>query len=81
MTDDGGRYTYEKQPEVCKWNCMKLAECLEPLVPMEKLTPILETYDEVYEEAYHGLMRRKVQSYLMYSYRHCHCGLVGNTLA
>ena len=29
-SDDGGRYAYSKQPEVCGWNLKKLAEALAP---------------------------------------------------
>ena len=29
-SDDGGRYAYNKQPEVCGWNLKKLAEALAP---------------------------------------------------
>ncbi len=27
-SDDGGRYSYAKQPEMCKWNCGKFAEAI-----------------------------------------------------
>jgi uncharacterized protein YdiU (UPF0061 family) len=30
-SDDMARYTYSKQPEVCRWNCQKLAEALAPV--------------------------------------------------
>lgn len=30
FVDDGGRYSYEKQPEICRWNLRKLAEALAP---------------------------------------------------
>lgn len=28
-SDDGGRYTYEAQPAICRWNLERLAEALE----------------------------------------------------
>lgn len=28
--DSGGRYAYDKQPEVCRWNLRKLGEALAP---------------------------------------------------
>eukprot|EP00775_Hariotina_reticulata_P002537 gene2537-2839_t len=28
-SDDGARYTYAAQPEICRWNCERLAEALE----------------------------------------------------
>lgn len=27
-SDDSGRYSYSAQPQICRWNCMKLAEAL-----------------------------------------------------
>ena len=41
-SDDGGRYSYAKQPEICKWNLFKLAEALEPIISLDQLKEILE---------------------------------------
>ncbi|CAG2181014.1 unnamed protein product, partial [Oppiella nova] len=30
-SDEGGRYSYAKQPEICKWNLFKFAEALQPI--------------------------------------------------
>ena len=57
--DDGGRYSYQKQPEMCKWNCMKLAEALSPIVPMEEMKAIVEGFDDVFDKFYHERMRQK----------------------
>ncbi len=27
-SDNEGRYAYKNQPQICKWNCQKLAEAL-----------------------------------------------------
>ena len=35
MADDQGRYSYEAQPEICKWNLIKLAEAIEDALPLE----------------------------------------------
>ena len=35
-TSDNGRYTYQAQPEICKWNCMKFAEALAPILPLHQ---------------------------------------------
>ena len=32
-SDNEGRYRYEAQPEICKWNLGKLAEALDPILP------------------------------------------------
>ena len=40
-SDNTGRYTYSKQPEVCKWNLQKLVEALEPELPREQGEAIL----------------------------------------
>ena len=34
--DDGGRYAYNKQPTICKWNLKKLAEALRPCLDEEE---------------------------------------------
>ena len=60
FTDDGGRYSYEKQPEICHWNLMKLGEALHPVISKEKLHPLLPKYWEEYDEYYLNKMRKKV---------------------
>ena len=35
-SDDKGRYRYEAQPEICKWNLGKLAEALDPVLPKQQ---------------------------------------------
>mmetsp|Transcript_32089 Transcript_32089/g.31399 ORF Transcript_32089/g.31399 Transcript_32089/m.31399 type:complete len:152 (+) Transcript_32089:593-1048(+) len=34
-SDSDGRYSYENQPQSCKWNLIKLAEALDPFVNLE----------------------------------------------
>ena len=43
-SDDGGRYSYAKQPEICKWNLFKLAEALQPLIPLDESKEIIEEF-------------------------------------
>ena len=31
-SDENGRYTYKKQPEMCHWNLVKFAEAIQVLV-------------------------------------------------
>ncbi|XP_072452571.1 protein adenylyltransferase SelO, mitochondrial isoform X2 [Notamacropus eugenii] len=59
-SDTTGRYAYNKQPEVCKWNLQKLAEALVPELPLELSEPILEEYDAEFERHYLHKMRRKL---------------------
>ena len=58
--DDRGRYAYDCQPDICKWNCHKFAEALEPVLPMSLTKEVLDTYDEQYKEFYHRKMMKKV---------------------
>jgi len=61
VSDDGGRYTYTKQPQICKWNLMKLAEAIQDAVPVEETKQIVQdTYDIAYKEEYHSLMSKKL---------------------
>ena len=60
IVDDGGRYAYNRQPEICRWNCLKLAEMLQKLVPMEFLTAHLDEFDKHFEACYIRTMRNKV---------------------
>jgi uncharacterized protein YdiU (UPF0061 family) len=64
--DDSGRYAYNQQPSICKWNCGKLAEALAPFLPIQKSKLILNKYDEEYERVYMNKMRQKVNFVLFY---------------
>ena len=59
-SDNGGRYTYAKQPEICRWNCLKLAEAIQRALPLSRSKEALKIYDEVYEEQYMAKMRKKL---------------------
>ncbi|KAL4219840.1 hypothetical protein ACF0H5_020251 [Mactra antiquata] len=59
-SDDGGRYTYQKQPEICKWNCKKFAEAMQMVLPLAKTEPELHRiFDDAFSERYTGKVRRK----------------------
>jgi len=46
------------QPEICKWNCSKLAEALDPFLPSKVSAAILEeVYDNTYKAHYMTIMR------------------------
>ena len=51
-SDNDGRYTYQRQPEMCRWNCNKLVEALAPVLsePKQVLERVLAAYDEEFEE-------------------------------
>nr|XP_037279416.1 protein adenylyltransferase SelO, mitochondrial-like [Rhipicephalus microplus]XP_037279417.1 protein adenylyltransferase SelO, mitochondrial-like [Rhipicephalus microplus] len=59
-SDDGGRYTYIKQPEICLWNLRKFAEAIQSAVPLSKTLPCLDLYASEYETCFLGGMRRKL---------------------
>ncbi|NXG07277.1 SELO protein, partial [Sakesphorus luctuosus] len=60
-SDNMGRYAYNKQPEICKWNLGKLAEALVPELPLEISELILEEeYDAEFEKHYLQKMRKKL---------------------
>ncbi|KAJ8307321.1 hypothetical protein KUTeg_015405 [Tegillarca granosa] len=58
-SDDGGRYTYVKQPTICKWNCEKLAEAIQDIVPLTDTKPHLDLFDEEFGKYYTEKMRKK----------------------
>ena len=59
-SDSGGRYCYQKQPEICKWNLLKLAEVLDPILPLQDSMDILKEYDSLYDAYYMEEMRKKL---------------------
>lgn len=59
-SDHSGRYTYEKQPEVCKWNLNKLREALLPLLPEEESKRVLDEYDAIFSAEHLRLFRNKL---------------------
>ena len=60
-SDDGGRYTFSSQPEICGWNLRKLAEALDPILPLaEGQKVIKEEYSSAFEREYLSRVRRKL---------------------
>jgi len=60
-SDKEGRYAFEKQPEICKWNLSKLAEAIDYALPKEESLKILEdVYDSVYTDYFHHKMMQKL---------------------
>ncbi|XP_060580339.1 protein adenylyltransferase SelO, mitochondrial-like [Ruditapes philippinarum] len=59
-SDDNGRYAYQKQPEICKWNCKKFAEAIQMALPLARTEPELQRiFDGAYQPHYNTKMRRK----------------------
>lgn len=59
-SDNSGRYSYQAQPAICRWNLVKLAEALAPELPPERAELVLDEYMDVYNRFYLDNMRRKL---------------------
>ena len=60
-SDDGGRYKFSSQPEICGWNLRKLAEALDPILPLSQGQLVIkEEYTRVFEREYLTRMRNKL---------------------
>lgn len=59
-SDNNGRYTYEAQPSICRWNLRKLAEALSPLLPLSASEAGLKDYDTTFAATYMARMRQKL---------------------
>lgn len=59
-SDNSGRYSYQAQPAVCRWNLVKLAEALAPELPPDRAEAVLEEYLDLYNRFYLGNMRKKL---------------------
>ena len=59
-SDNSGRYSYEAQPAVCRWNLGRLAEALAPELPVARAKAVLEEYTDLYNGFYLGAMRKKL---------------------
>lgn len=60
-SDDQGRYRYEAQPEICKWNLFKLGEAIKDALPLERSkAAVEEIYDVEYKQTYMNKMRLKL---------------------
>lgn len=59
-SDNSGRYSYQAQPAICKWNLVKLAEALAPELPPDRAEAVLEEYLDLYNRFYLENMRKKL---------------------
>lgn len=59
-SDQHGMYAYHRQPEVCRWNCERLADALAPVVPTALTKPLLARFDDVYFASFSERMLAKL---------------------
>ena len=59
-SDHQGRYRFENQPGVMKWNLACLAEALVPLAGIEPLRMALDEFDEAFRTAYRDVLHRRL---------------------
>lgn len=59
-SDNSGRYSYQAQPAICRWNLVKLAEALDPELPPERAEEVIEEYLSLYNGFYLQNMRKKL---------------------
>jgi uncharacterized protein YdiU (UPF0061 family) len=61
-SDTGGRYAFARQPNVAWWNLHALAHALRPLCadPDATLPPVLDTFGDLFTQAYSDHMRAKL---------------------
>ncbi|XP_072290564.1 selenoprotein O1 isoform X2 [Eucyclogobius newberryi] len=59
-SDNSGRYSYQAQPAICRWNLVKLAEALAPELPPERAEGIIDEYMDLYNRFYLENMRKKI---------------------
>ncbi len=59
-TDQGGRYAYNRQPEIGFVNCQYLAHALTPLIGADDLRRALREYETTYNAGFAELMGRKL---------------------
>ncbi|KAG2482253.1 hypothetical protein HYH03_018797, partial [Edaphochlamys debaryana] len=60
-SDDSGRYDFKGQPEICRWNCEKLAEAVRAVLPEARgKRAITDAYDIAFRRTYRSIMRRKL---------------------
>jgi uncharacterized protein YdiU (UPF0061 family) len=59
-TDSEGRYSYNNQPYVARWNLEVLANSLKEICDVEKLHEYLKTYFHIQEKEYLTLMSQRL---------------------
>ncbi len=64
--DQNQRYAFGNQPKMIKWNILRFAESLLPIIHHDKETSlklaksIIDQFDELWETKYYGMMLKKI---------------------
>ncbi len=58
--DDFSRYAFDQQPDVGRWNLVRLANCFLPWLSPEELQSIVDEYPKLYHRCYQNLMAKKL---------------------
>ena len=64
--DQHGRYSYNNQPRITKWNLARFAECIIPLIDQDEqkaisiATETINNFEKLYEEKWLNMMRDKL---------------------
>lgn len=59
-SDEAGRYSLDRQPDVAVWNLARLAEALDPHLPLAKAEGLLDRFAPAFLAAYEDGARRKL---------------------
>lgn len=59
-SDHGGRYRFDRQPDVVAWNLARFAEALSPILPLDQAAAVLETFAPTFVRAYTEAMQAKL---------------------
>lgn len=63
-SDDEGRYSYNNQPKIFKWNMARLADALQPLIQTNEHEQLLsektDEFDRIYKKEFLTIFRRKL---------------------
>ncbi|KAM7366892.1 hypothetical protein PAMP_014829 [Pampus punctatissimus] len=59
-SDKKGRYSYQNQPSMCRWNLTRLAEALGSELDVAKAGAVLDEFMPTYETFYLCIMRKKL---------------------
>eukprot|EP00906_Rhabdomonas_costata_P028434 RCo040279 len=60
VSDKQGLYCYENQPQICRWNLLRLGEALSAWLPQAAAMQRFARFDELYQQQFQLRMRRKL---------------------
>ena len=64
--DHNGRYAFGNQPKIIKWNILRFAEALLPVIhqnekkSIQLAQSVIDTFDEYWEKTYYSMMLKKI---------------------